>query len=191
MAIDRTYFNTLVDDRLSPGFGSTFGKAEIVSALLDPIDAAIAVAGTAGLVNGSAFHNQLQSIADSTFVALNFDSEDFETGTAHSTSSNTSRVTIATTGIYFFFGRITFAANATGYRIAALRANGGAYLEMLKFPTNGAANLLSVQVGRLAALTAGDYVELVAWQNSGGALNTGEVAGNRYNQNDLAWFRVA
>jgi hypothetical protein len=147
--------------------------------------------GAAGSVYGLAHNSAVQSLANATYVALILNVDDFQVGTLHSTSTNNTRVTVATTGAYLFVGSVLFAANATGLRTLALRINGGTtYLALLYFPTNGAANPLGVQVVGFGSLTAGDYIELLAYQDSGGALNSGDAA-TRPNQNSLYWFRVA
>lgn len=147
-------------------------------------------AGAAGSVSGCAFHNTTQALVTATFTALNFNSEDFQTGTLHSTVTNNSRVTIATAGVYCFTGTVAFAANATGQRVIVIKVNGTTYYDKLAFPNNGAGNTFEAQITKLLSLAAGDYVELFAYQDSGGNLNVGDVT-FRYVQTALSWFRVA
>jgi hypothetical protein len=147
-----------------------------------------AAAGVTGAVQGSAFHNTTQALANATFTALNFNSEDYQVGALHSTSVNNSRITIATTGKYLFIATVCFVPNATGQRIIVGKINGTTFFDKLDFPTNGT-QTFEAQLSKLIALTAGDYVEIFAFQDSGGSLNVGDAT-NRYSQNAVAWIRM-
>ena len=115
------------------------------------------------------------SLSDSTWTALALDTEQWDVGAMHSTSVNTSRVTIPTGqgGHYVFMGQAGFAANATGIRKLAIARNG---TRIWSVTMKGDAT--DVQVLRVDAMypaTAGDYFELHAYQTSGGALNVGSA----------------
>lgn len=99
----------------------------------------------------------------------------------HSGVTNPSRYTVQVAGTYRVSGVVTFSSNATGTRAADLQKNG------VRFPSNSSgasfvqavAGFLSVQVPATNIVCAvGDYIEMGAFQNSGGALNT--VAGASY-----------
>jgi hypothetical protein len=114
------------------------------------------------------------------YQAVAFDTEDWDNDGIHSTSVNTSRFTAATAGKYWVYGNVRFAANATGVRIVGIRKN----LTGTNSPTHGTvkrANLtadsVDIMVGTMVALAAGDWVEIVAWQNSGAALNMENTGG--------------
>ena len=108
-----------------------------------------------------------------TTQALTFDSERYDRGSGmHSTSVNTGRLTVPTGcgGVYLVGGCIEWASNITGYRELGVRLNGASLIVDLSHPAvNG--TVTRQNVGCLYQLTAGDYVELVCNQNSGGALN--------------------
>lgn len=112
-----------------------------------------------------------QSINTATVTAITFDAERTDTDTMHSTSSNTSRITITTSGRYHVYGNVAYAANATGIRYTAIRLNGTTVVvEDARAPAGaGDATIVSIDTSYL--FSAGDYVELVAFQTSGGALN--------------------
>ncbi len=131
-----------------------------------------------GQSRASVFHSTTQSLTSATPAALNFDSEDFDTGTLHDTATNNTRVTIPAnnTGAYLLIGGTGFAPNATGYRQLDLRKNGTTILTSITVPSNTAGAPTGLyQVSFVAVLTASEYVELVATQNSGGALNVGSA----------------
>jgi hypothetical protein len=71
-------------------------------------------------------------------------------------------------------GNVQFPSNATGYRSIKFLKNGGVFdgMAWLTVPAiSGAAHSLNIATG-LVAVNAGDYFEMVVYQNSGGALNT-------------------
>jgi len=105
---------------------------------------------------------------------LTFDSEYFDTNGMHSTTSNTGRLTCTLPGTYIAFGNFNFAASAGGRRMAEIRLNGstssygraeiGSVADATAIPT-----LISVTPP--LELVLNDYLELFAFQSSGGALN--------------------
>jgi hypothetical protein len=105
--------------------------------------------------------------------ALTFDTEVEDTGAMHSTSVNTSRITIPTggNGWYRMGGCVRFAANSTGFREVKIQANGSVDLVIQRVPNSGGTDDCRVAVHTEYPLVAGDYIELVVAQNSGGALN--------------------
>ena len=109
--------------------------------------------------------------------ALTFDTEYEDTGGMHSTSVNTSRITIPTggSGWYRFGGCVRFAANATGYREVKIRANGSVDIVIQRTENHGGTDTCRVALHGEYPLAAGDYIELVVTQNSGGALNAEAV----------------
>ncbi len=124
-----------------------------------------------------AFNSAVQSVADSTLTVLTLDSEDVDVGGMHSTSANTSRLTVpaGAAGFYYVFGQSSFAANATGVRGLELFKNGATALAFSQQISTGAGPIAAFSVLWAGALIATDYVELRAYQNSGGALNIGNA----------------
>lgn len=124
----------------------------------------------------SVYNNATQSIPDATLTALTFNAEDYDQGGMHSTSSNTSRVTIPSShnGIYLMTGQIVFASNGTGVRTGAFYKNGSLlYTNEQITAISGAVTI--VNVCAMASLAVADYIELFGYQNSGGALNVGSA----------------
>ena len=96
----------------------------------------------------------------------------------HDTTTDPSRVYIRTTGKYEINGQVQIVLNSAGYRAAQVRLNaagsgsGGTQLALNVVDASSAA-LVSLPIPTVEYdLTAGDYVEMFAQQNSGGALNT-------------------
>lgn len=109
------------------------------------------------------------------WTVLTFNAERFDTDTIHSTASNTSRLTATTAGVYVITAQAQFAANGTGTRALAvkLNANGssasGSWLAFESRPAH-ASDPIHIELTTQYQLAAGDYVEVFAWQNSGGNL---------------------
>lgn len=116
------------------------------------------------------FNSASQSPANITETALTFDSERFDTDNMHSTSVNTSRITINTAGLYSIAGMMSWAANGTGIRQIGIRLNGATYVALVLVASSGAGAATLMNVGTLYRFAVNDYVELVGYQSSGGAL---------------------
>jgi hypothetical protein len=133
-------------------------------------------------VGALAYHSTTQSLATSgSNQALLFDSEEFDTDAFHSTSSDTSKFTVPTGlgGKYAIIAQVDFAANATGIRRGFIRLNGSTTLGIVTIQTVTQVGITTtIPVHRVYSLSAGDYVELVARQDSGGALNAQGGAGS-------------
>jgi hypothetical protein len=130
-----------------------------------------------------AYMNTTQSLSDSTETAVTFNTEDVDVGAMHDTSSNTSRFTVPTggDGFYEFIAHVSFAANATGNRYTRFRKNGTTSVgTRVALPPNGSnfgsadqPVVLNIWSGTLAAA---DYIEVLAYQSSTGAMNIGHAA---------------
>lgn len=112
-----------------------------------------------------------QTINNNTETAITFDAADvFDTDNMHNPSSNPSRITIQTAGAYLFIGSGTWASGSgSGTRQLYLRVNGtstivGSYVLFRQSTTTDAPGLITAGV---ALLSAGQYVELIAYQDSG------------------------
>lgn len=97
-----------------------------------------------------------------------FTSEDVDTDTMHSTTVNTSRVTINTPGRYRITAQTAFSGNATGSRGMHILKN-GSMIAATVGPGTSATNQYQ-QATTDVVLAAGDYIELGTYQNSGVAL---------------------
>ncbi len=120
-----------------------------------------------------AFHNTTQSIANATFTAIVFNSEptNWDTDTIHSTSSNTSRFTLTTAGLYLFNVTASFAANATGRRLIAVREGGTNFEGNAGLQVTGGAVAIVNASWVVNVTSTTSYYEFMAFQDSGGALN--------------------
>jgi hypothetical protein len=135
--------------------------------------------GDAGVFTPTAarvFNSVAIATVSAVFKILTFDSERRNDGSVHNTGFNISRLTAPIAGWYAITGHIVFASNATGLRDAAILLNGATIIAQTLFPA-ATTNVTNISIAAIYYLNAGDYVELEAYQDSGGALNV-TAAGN-------------
>ncbi|MGD8753261.1 MAG: hypothetical protein PVG14_17635 [Anaerolineales bacterium] len=105
------------------------------------------------------------------WYTLTFDSERRDDGNLHDSVSNNSRLTAPIAGWYIIVGRFAFASNGTGTRRARIRVNQVANYGQSETISAVSGDWTWVNVDTVMYLSAGDYVELQGWQDSGGNLN--------------------
>lgn len=116
------------------------------------------------------FHNTSQSIPNNTVTVVTFNSERWDTDVIHDNATNNSRLTCKTAGVYDIGANVRFASNATGMRSLRLRLNGVTDIaEENRTALSGVATVFIVFTEYLLAVN--DYIEVSAFQNSGGSLN--------------------
>jgi hypothetical protein len=114
-----------------------------------------------------------QSISNDTITAINFGGTDlWDTDGFHDPASNNSRITIPTGkgGYYRFDFNVRFANNATGTRAIFLGINGTAGANAFRGIV-GSSTQTTLSSSFVYNLSAGDYVQIFAYQTSGGSLN--------------------
>lgn len=106
------------------------------------------------------------------YQALTFNSERVDVGAMHDTVSNTSRLTVPSGGggFYAIGGCIEFDGNATGRRGIQILLNGATIIAQHEAANIGVFNH-PLTISTTYQLAAGDYVELLGKQSSGGTLN--------------------
>jgi hypothetical protein len=155
---------TLADARLSAnvpllGAANTFSAKQTFAAGI--------VATTCKAVRSAA-----QSIADSSLVAISYTAANaWGSSSMHSTSVNPSHVVAPLAGYYDVSAFVGFAGAAAGIRQVYFRKNGDVYGNSLIFPSNGASAEVQIVIVETWSLAANDYIEILVWQNSGGALS--------------------
>lgn len=131
------------------------------------------------------------SIATATQTVLTFNSERYDVGGCHSTSSNTSRLTVPSGagGVYAIGGVASFAANATGIRNVSILLNGATVIDGHDATSVSASGPHTISVSTQYKLAAGDYVELRVYQTSGGLLDV-SAASNYSPEFYMYWVGV-
>lgn len=130
-----------------------------------------------------------QSVTNSFGEAVQWTSEDLDTDSGHSTVTNTQRYTVQSDGVYYLTAIVPFAGNASGRREAYFRLNGDSsrrWGQMTIYPGSaGASAELCVAIATHMKLVVGDWVEVIAFQTSGGALNV--VSTNQDPRFEILW----
>ena len=130
-----------------------------------------AVGGSPTFVGANATKTANQSLANATLTAVTFEGTDIlDSNSFHNPSSNNTRMTIPTgyDGKYLIQATIEFASNTTGGRELQIYKNG---TTVLQYVTTDAEGSLSIGISGTFGLVATDYVEIRAYQSSGGALD--------------------
>jgi hypothetical protein len=113
-----------------------------------------------------------QSTSNVTQTPINFNNEDFDTSGFHDNVTNNDRVTIPTGlgGKYLVTTKIDFAANATGQRVLYHFIN-GVLVNLALSPVNSSVNGSSFELSGVYNLSAGNFIQMQVYQDSGGSLN--------------------
>lgn len=122
------------------------------------------------IVGAEAHRTTAQSAANNSFVVVTWEAEGWDTNGFVNLGTNNTRITIPTGrgGLYAVSWITGWAINATGMRSSWVRLNNASYPGSLV----GQAIDVTTATGYVETpLVAGDYLEMVVYQNSGGALN--------------------
>ena len=110
-------------------------------------------------------------VATATTVTIPLDTEAYDTNGMHSTTVNPSRVTFDRAGAWLVIGQLGYRAgvSATGRRIVMVSKNGIEISRAVSFPTTTA--IPTAQTTVVTDAVAGDYVELLTYQDSGSTID--------------------
>lgn len=114
------------------------------------------------------------AVAHATWTAISpITSESFDVGGMHSTSANSSRITIPTggAGVYQITACLEWASSGGTVRGIQLRKNGSVNLTGNGLVPQLPGLAFGHTVTTLVKLAAGDYVEIMGYQDSGSASN--------------------
>ena len=127
----------------------------------------------ATFVGVRAYKNATQSISDSTATAVTYAAESYDSDGFHDNSTNNSRFTVPTGkgGYYLCIAQNSYANAAGGSRATNLRINGTTYTTQSEIPGASSGRAAMTYAVDVLNLSAGDYVEVMAYQTSGGSLN--------------------
>ena len=130
---------------------------------------------SSSFVGCSLFQSGNQSVSTGAYTAITFDSESFDTDAFHSTSSNTSRITIPAgrAGKYLFTRQINWAGAIGSGSYVAFKL----YLNGTDLASYGTSALTSNgQMNNAASVivnaSVADYFEMYVYQNTGGSAST-------------------
>lgn len=122
-----------------------------------------------------------QSLPNNTLTNILFDTNDIDTDGGHSTSVNTDRYVGKTAGRFQVSGGVGYAAGVGTWRVAEIQKNGAAINigSHIAIPNSGTTHRMPTRTLTLSLNGTTDYVTIVAFQNSGGALNTATTTGDQ------------
>lgn len=133
---------------------------------------------TPTFVGCDVYQNTAQSIPSGTHTTVTYELEYIDTDGFHSTSTNTSRITIPSgkAGKYRIFGQVNFDTLSTTNVRASIALNGTRIRQTI---STGLSQYSQVTVEMIKDLAVGDYVEIQAFQASGisGVLTVGDNLG--------------
>jgi hypothetical protein len=122
------------------------------------------------------------SLANATTIAIAWDAEEWDTDAFHDLATNTTRLTAPRAGIYLVRASVYYGVAAGGvYRLAAISKNGTTEY----YNTNRNGTQVSVEVIGEVSMVAGDYIEILSYQDSGGALSL--VVGKGHTDASIRW----
>ncbi len=125
-----------------------------------------------------AYHNANISISHATATVIPLNSERYDTDNIHDTTTNTSRLTCQTPGLYLITACVRFAANTTGDRQIYIRHSTGSIIAAQTVRACASSSRpTDLCIATIWQMSADQYVELFAWQDSGAALNVLYAAG--------------
>ena len=116
-----------------------------------------------------------QSVANATFVAIALATEAYDTDSIHSTVTNNSRFTIPSGkgGYWLFYQVLGYDPLPSGNMNIRFYKNNSSTVGGITYTGFTSATGLTTATNiSIVSLSAGDYIEMVAYQNSGGAANT-------------------
>jgi len=116
-----------------------------------------------------AYRNATQSLADTTYVKIELETEVYDLqGEMDVTTDH--RFTVKEAGVYSIMGNVTFASLTADKIGRSYIYKNGARIAY-NYMTTGFTAILTCPVSTTVVLDAGDYIELYARQNTGGALS--------------------
>jgi len=124
------------------------------------------------------FNSATQSIPDTEITALTFDSESYDTDAIHA-GGNPTRMTAHATGYWRLTGGGAWDANSANLRYLWWRIDGTTEVNGGMVTGSPAATSLAQMTSVTLYLTSGQWVELMAYQTSGGARNIGGTSADK------------
>jgi hypothetical protein len=121
--------------------------------------------------------------------SIKFTSEDKDSDNGHNTVTNPERYTVQTAGVYYLTATVIFAGNGTGQRDVYFRLNGNTdfrwgWHSMVPGAAGGSPDICIVTATHMR-LEVGDFVEVIAHQDSGGNLDV--KASNQDPRFEILW----
>jgi len=111
------------------------------------------------------------SLVNATLTAIGFDNERWDDAAFHDNAVNNARLTVPFAGDYMIGGSIQYATNAAGLRFIGIGLNSGTTWIAADFQNALTGQPTRMSISSYWRAAAGDFFALVAYQDSGGALD--------------------
>ena len=115
-------------------------------------------------------HSVNQSIPNSSWTALAFDTDVFDTDQIHDPVTNNSHLTCKTAGKYLIIGQATWATQAGGRRLAGIFHDTDGYIGWDESSLS-VINSTSLNLSTVYELALNDFLQFKVFQNSGTPIN--------------------
>jgi len=164
------YGFSTVDARIPIGTNNQVLTADSAQAL--GLKWATPTAASPTFVGCSIYNSATFTLANNTMTRITMNSEFFDTNGFHDNTTNNARVTIPVGygGYYLVSTAGKWETSATGYRAVELYKNNTSLIAMIQIPGNSTINAYD-RASIIINVAVGDYLELFAYQNSGGNLS--------------------
>ena len=150
--------------------------------------ATFAAAGLSNAPSFVAYRNSTQSITSATNTIMVFNTEAYDTNSAYNTTDGKFTVPVGEGGKYFFSSTWIMSGMGDGTKnTIALWKNGSSYTSpYFDYDSNSptASTYLYNRIIGILTLSAGDYVQINAYQNTGGTVTT------QADQNHFAGYKL-
>lgn len=123
-----------------------------------------------------------QTIPTASWTDVTWDSEETDPENWHSNSTNPERITVSEDGLYLITAHASFYSSAaTSALVRVLINNSTTNINSMSFYGDGSSFTDTAALTYPAILSAGDYIVMAVYQNSGGNVNLGKDASYAYN----------
>lgn len=119
-----------------------------------------------------AYSSVVVNVPNAAATPIPFNQTRVQNGGLHSNSAQNTRFTIFRAGLYYISAHVQWPAVVAGYRQLQIQLNGAIVLASLTDDSLAAApNIIDQSLSTGMYLSVADYIEIIAFQNSGGAIN--------------------
>jgi len=157
-------------DSAAPGSAAVSARRDHKHAMMaDPVPTHSALTTGVHAFNKGVkvWHNAAQSIPNNTATILSFNQEDFDLDDMHDNTTNNSRLTIKTAGLYMVLASIQWDSGSTGYRELFILHNGNV---ISKYSIAAHDYIGNINFA-LKSCSVNDYFQVHVWHTQGASLN--------------------
>lgn len=110
------------------------------------------------------------TVPNGSWFSVTYDREESDLSGWHSVSSNSSRITVLSSGFYWVVPGFYYELNVTGARYIRIIINGVSGFKYYELRDANVGDVTPVQLPRILKLNANDYITVQAYQTSGSTI---------------------